>query len=362
MDQCSLQALPLPANEHVDFVAIDFETASGNPNSACSVGLAFVVGLEVIATTHRLIKPPGNKYEWGNVRVHGIRPRDTVNAPDFLTVWQELHPMLVGKALIAHNARFDMSVIKASLAAYGDSYVQQYADFKYVDSIAMARDLVPGRKNLAACSECLGIDLEHHHNAECDAVACAEIAIACIKANHCLNLGEFCFSQPHVRIQEVADLVLPTPRPKVPKTTQPRRTHAVGPGPALAQNRHIKPRDIQPQVSTFDTSHPLYQKSLVFTGELSIDRKEAMQRAVNVGAVLRSSVSRRTDFLVVGHQYDGPDGQATISNKEEKARAILAEGKSKLRLLDENEFFHLLQSAAPSRAARSMVMAKASGK
>ena len=297
MDQCSLQALPLPANEHVDFVAIDFETASGNPNSACSVGLAFVVGLEVVATTHRLIKPPGNKYEWGNVRVHGIRPRDTVNAPDFLTVWQELHPMLVGKALIAHNARFDMSVIKASLAAYGDSYVQQYADFKYVDSIAMARDLV-----------------------------------------------------------------LPTPRPKVPKTTQPRRTHAVGPGPALAQNRHIKPRDIQPQVSTFDTSHPLYQKSLVFTGELSIDRKEAMQRAVNVGAVLRSSVSRRTDFLVVGHQYDGPDGQATISNKEEKARAILAEGKSKLRLLDETEFFHLLQSAAPSRAARPMAMAKVSGK
>lgn len=353
---------PLPANEHVDFVAIDFETASGNPNSACSVGLAFVVGLEVVATTHRLIKPPGNKYEWGNVRVHGIRPKDTVNAPDFLTVWQELHPMLVGKALIAHNARFDMSVIKASLAAYGDSYVQQYADFKYVDSIAMARDLVPGRKNLAACSECLGIDLEHHHNAECDAVACAEIAIACIKANHCLNLGEFCFSQPHVRIQEVADLVPPTPRPKVPKTTQPRRTHAVGPGPALAQNRHIKPRDIQPQVSTFDTNHPLYQKSLVFTGELSIDRKEAMQRAVNVGAVLRSSVSRRTDFLVVGHQYDGPDGQATISNKEEKARAILAEGKSKLRLLDETEFFHLLQSAAPSRAARPMAMAKVSGK
>lgn len=89
---------------------------------------------------------------------------------------------------------------------------------------------------------------------------------------------------------------------------------------------------------------------------------EAMQRAVNVGAVLRSSVSRRTDFLVVGHQYDGPDGQATISNKEEKARAILAEGKSKLRLLDETEFFHLLQSAAPSRAARPMAMAKVSGK
>ncbi len=47
-------------------------------------------------------------------------------------------------------------------------------------------------------------------------MACAQIAIACIQANHCLNLGEFCFSQPHIRIQEVADLALPvapSPRP-----------------------------------------------------------------------------------------------------------------------------------------------------
>ena len=92
--------------------------------------VAFVVGLEVVATTHRLIQPPGNQYAQGNIHVHGIYPEDTEHAPDFLTVWQELHPMLAGKALIAHNARFDMSVIKASLAAYGDPYVQQYADFK----------------------------------------------------------------------------------------------------------------------------------------------------------------------------------------------------------------------------------------
>ncbi|MFQ8927743.1 MAG: hypothetical protein ACLR53_06905 [Evtepia gabavorous] len=50
-----------------------------------------------------------------------------------------------------------------------------------------------------------------------------------------------------------------------------------------------------------------------------------MQRAVNVGAVIKTAVSRKTDFLVVGRQYDGPGGTATVSNKEEKARAILAE-------------------------------------
>ena len=230
MEICGQPSLPLPANQHVDFVAIDFETATSDPNSACAVGLAFVVGLEVVATTHRLIQPPGNQYAQGNIHVHGIYPEDTEHAPDFLTVWQELHPMLAGKALIAHNARFDMSVIKASLAAYGDPYVQQYADFKYIDSIAMARDLVPGRKNLAACAQCLGVELSHHHNAECDAVACAQIAITCIKANHCLNLGEFCFSQPHIRIQELSDLVLPvrTPTP-VPRGRNPRSAPSTTP-------------------------------------------------------------------------------------------------------------------------------------
>ena len=152
MDVRDKQSLPLSANQHVDFVAIDFETATSDPNSACAVGLAFVVGLRVVATTHHLIQPPGNRYDQGNIHVHGIYPEDTEHAPDFLTVWQELHPLLAGKALIAHNARFDMSVIKASLAAYGDPYVRQYADFKYINSIAMARDLVPGRKNLAACA------------------------------------------------------------------------------------------------------------------------------------------------------------------------------------------------------------------
>ena len=335
---------PFSADQHVDFVAIDFETATSTPNSACAVGLAFVVGLEVVASTHQLIQPPGNQYDRGNINVHGIYPEDTEHAPDFLTVWQQLHPLLAGKALIAHNARFDMSVIKASLAAYGDPYVHQYADFKYIDSIAMARDLVPGRKNLAACAEALGIDLHHHHNAQCDAVACAQIAIACIKANHCLNLGEFCFSQPHIHIQELSDLPLPVHASRPPQAAKARRS------PRYRAPLH--PKEIKPQVSYFDPSHPFYQKSLVFTGELSIDRQEAMQRAVNVGAVIKTAVSRKTDFLVVGRQFNGPGGAVTVSNKEERARAILAEGKSNLRILTEAEFSRLLQGSLQAGSVR----------
>ena len=45
----------------------------------------------------------------------------------------------------------------------------------------------------------------------------------------------------------------------------------------------------------------LYDTEIVFTGELmSMNRKDAIQRAVNNGAVVGSGVTKRTNFLIVG--------------------------------------------------------------
>ncbi len=136
----------------------------------------------------------------------------------------------------------------------------------------------------------------------------------------------------------MADLALPV----APQPPSQRRKPRVSP----AYRPPIRPKEIRPQVSFFDPKHPLYQKAVVFTGELSIDRREAMQRAVNVGAVIKTAVSRKTDFLVVGRQYDGPGGTDTVSNKEEKARAILAEGSPTSAFSrKQNSFFVFLQGS-----------------
>lgn len=95
----------------------------------------------------------------------------------------------------------------------------------------------------------------------------------------------------------------------------------------------------------FDPNHPFYQKSLVFTGELSIDRREPCSGRSMWGPSSKPpSPGRPTSWLWAG-STTAPAGTATVSNKEEKARAILAEGKSRLRLLSEREFLHLLQGA-----------------
>jgi len=44
------------------FTAIDFETAKGNRNSACSVGIITVENHKISHEYHTLIKPPDNDY------------------------------------------------------------------------------------------------------------------------------------------------------------------------------------------------------------------------------------------------------------------------------------------------------------
>ena len=81
----------------MNFTAIDFETATGYRNSACAVGIVTVENGEITDKFYRLIRPPENSYNWMNISIHGIRPEDTADVPDFAGVYHELKPRLAGK-------------------------------------------------------------------------------------------------------------------------------------------------------------------------------------------------------------------------------------------------------------------------
>ena len=98
----------------------------------------------------------------------------------------------------------------------------------------------------------------------------------------------------------------------------------------------------QPGKENIDPAHPLYEKKIVFTGTLSLDRHDAMQKAVNVGAVVRSDVSSKTDYLVVGVQDNELVGSDGLSGKQEKAYALNSSGKGNIQIIDEKKFIELL--------------------
>lgn len=75
---------------HYDFVAIDFETATPEMNSACAVGIVCVDNFEIVQKDYFLIQPPGNEYSPYNTEIHGLTSEDTKNAPQFDSIWNQI--------------------------------------------------------------------------------------------------------------------------------------------------------------------------------------------------------------------------------------------------------------------------------
>jgi DNA polymerase-3 subunit epsilon len=155
-------------------VALDFETANQSPDSACAIGLAFVEGDRITRRFHTLIRPPEMRFDWGNIRVHGIRPEDVMDAPSFADVWDEISDVFEGALVLAHNASFDMNVLKRSAARFGLGL----PGFRSFCTVSMARRLWPDEpsRKLSALATKFGIGFRHHDAGE-DAYACAAIAL-----------------------------------------------------------------------------------------------------------------------------------------------------------------------------------------
>jgi len=160
----------------LNFTAIDFETANSSGASACSVGLVKVHDGVVVDSDYWLIKPPTghDQFQHWNIKIHGIRPSDVVGADS----WAQQLPRLVtfagGDHLVAHNAGFDLGVIKTASAVTG----QTIPDFNYVCSLQVARrtyHLDSYRLPVAALAA--GYEDFAHHNALADAEACAAIIV-----------------------------------------------------------------------------------------------------------------------------------------------------------------------------------------
>lgn len=160
----------------LDFTAIDFETANSSSASACSVGLVKVRGGRVVDSASWLIKPPPGHdafLEW-NVRIHGILARDVASAAGWGEQLDDLVSFAENDTLVAHNAGFDMGVIRGACAATGIRCPR----FDYVCSLQVARKTyVLDSYRLPVAAMAAGFEGFNHHEALADAEACAAIIV-----------------------------------------------------------------------------------------------------------------------------------------------------------------------------------------
>lgn len=275
-------------NNKFDFVAIDVETAQGSRWSICQIGLAFVENNELKQSISYLIQPPDNQFQLGNIRVHGITPAQTKDKPLFPSVWKTIEPIIRNKLIVAHNASFDLDCLIKTL----NYYQLETPEFKYACTYE-----ITGEKLKVAC-QAYDIKLDARHNAECDAVACALLYVS-----------------------------IKNGKTKIPSSKN------------ISFNENVKHENLNgnvlnPDFENANPNSPFYKKKVVFTGNLSsIERIEAATILKKLGADINTSISKKTDIVIIGAN-PGP-------SKVEKIDTLNNEGCN-IRVITETEFLTMI--------------------
>jgi DNA polymerase-3 subunit epsilon len=128
---------------------------------------------------HRYLNPE-REIDEGALRVHGITQEFLADKPRFADIADEFLRYVAGAELIIHNAEFDVEFLDAELARLGRGRIAEHVA-AIVDTLAMARELHPGKKNsLDALCERYGVDNSHRHlhGAQLDARLLADVYLA----------------------------------------------------------------------------------------------------------------------------------------------------------------------------------------
>jgi DNA polymerase-3 subunit epsilon len=131
---------------------------------------------------------PGRDIDEGALKVHGLSREFLADKPRFADVAPEFLEYIRGAELVIHNADFDVEFLDAELKL---AKLGRLADFgvKVVDSLALARELHPGKKNsLDALCERYMIDNSNRtfHGALLDARLLAECYLAMTRGQESL--------------------------------------------------------------------------------------------------------------------------------------------------------------------------------
>ena len=277
-----------------DFVAFDFETASGkNP---CSLGMVEYKNGKKYREFYELINPEVAYFNPFAVQIHGIRYEDVQHEKNFAELWEEMSSFIEGKVLVAHNAKFDNSVLLYSLQRYGIELPQ----FNSFCTLQRARKLLrlPNYK-LSSLANFFEVPQFHHHNALEDAFVCGELFLKLNRLEQELQLQqEHGVEFPSSYLDWIAE--------------------------KQGQNVQIRRKALASFSQLFGGLR------FVISGNFQNFSRTEMQKIITQnGGRVTGSVSGLTNYLVCGTE----PGQAKLG----KARS------TETRVLSENEFLKILR-------------------
>lgn len=101
-------------------------------------------------------------------------------------------------------------------------------------------------------------------------------------------------------------------------------------------------KNLLPSANEIDETNPLFGKVVVFTGSLSsMDRKDAFQVVVDHGGIPSDTLTKKTNFLVIGNKEFAKSVKDGKTTKMKKAESYQLKGYD-ISIVSETTFFDIL--------------------
>ncbi|QAY79967.1 transposase [Sphingosinicella sp. BN140058] len=164
------------ADDALDFVSVDVETACGRVSSICQIGIVGFRGGKIAFEYETLIEPR-DYFSSFNTRIHGITADHVVGKPCFGDLHGVIDGHLAGRVAVAHSY-FDKSALAAACRVHERTPIEA----TWLDSVRVAKRAWPnlGSHRLNIVSRHLGIRLTHH-DALSDARAAGLIVVRAVE-------------------------------------------------------------------------------------------------------------------------------------------------------------------------------------
>lgn len=284
----------------MNFVAVDVETANADFASICQVGIVVFKNGKASESWESLVNPE-DFFDGINVSIHGIDGDSVKSSPTFPAILNIMRNYFENSVIVSHTP-FD----KVSLARASEKYGESINCPIWLDTAKVVRRAWPNKYatrgyGLAKVAQNLGIEFLHH-NAKEDARAAGEILIRVIKETG-INVAEW--------VERVKNPI----------------------------GSDVQSGDISRKGNPDGN---LVGEVVVFTGALSIPRREAADLAAQAGCEVSPSVNKRTTLLIVGDvDIRNVLNNYEKSSKYRKAEHLIANGQS-IRIIGESDFTRLV--------------------
>lgn len=280
-----------------NYVVLDVETTglSRQSDNIIEIGVLTVADGKPAGEYTQLINP-GRPIPQSATAVNGISDADVARCPTMQDVAGDIWAMLDGNIMVGYNASFDAAFVAKEMSRCGAD-----GTIRYVDVLALARRAYPGLDDhkLVTVAKHLGYNGVQSHRSLDDAKLTYFV----------LNMSIKKILQEHEDERK---------KKKEEQEYQER----------LRQEKF--------------SSSPLVNKTVAFTGDFKTDRSQLEEMLEKVGAILKNSVTKKLDYLVVGDVSCLPDW--ALERKINKANRYIGEGCSIVKLT-EGEYLRLIRDA-----------------